>query len=727
MPTIKDIAREAGVSHGTVSNVLNGRGNVSVEKIRLVEDAARRLGYQLNARAHTLRQGDSRAAAVILPGLDQTQYAAFYSVLEQELRRAGYAVQLYQTHARVADERAAIADALASRASLLVTSTRLPDAAARYRFAQPGPAVVFLDHVPEPLPVNGFSAGFDLREAGQETGAFLARHGARNAAVFTPPVELTHVRDFLGGLRAALAAAGIPLRELASTDALTANRAFELFEEGSPPDFVVCMDEKRRDAARAAASFAGEDCVQYVTLAPRRAVSPSDEAVYELDYKRLAHRLVKNLSRDPMRPDGPDALRLTGPGFKCRHSDLSCAGRTLRFLTVASPASTALSRLLPHFTRKTGVHVELTVLSLGDLYDVVSTMGASAQYDLVRMDMAWISELAPRVYAPLHAVEYDWDGLLPRLLPVFLDDYTTADRVRCCLPYDPSTQLLFYRRDLFEDPIVRRMYYEMFREELAVPRDFAEYNQVARFFTQSFHAQSPTKYGTTAAIGNAVTSPSEYLPRLFGEGGSIFDPAGRIALETPAARRALKNYVETYRYSDRTVYDWWKGVLEGFTSGAAAMTIVFMNYASDLVSAKLTSIAGKIGFAPVPGAKPLVGGGVIGINRHSGQAQTACRFLDWLYSDEIACVFTMLGGLSPCRAVYSNRDVLDLYPWLSEAKRSFSIGQRRLSSDRYQDFSEKALEELLSVEVKKAVTGVLSPEEALRRAQRACAQRFHLL
>lgn len=51
MPTIKDIAARAGVSRGAVSNVLNKRGNVSAEKIQLVEQAARELGYQLNAQA----------------------------------------------------------------------------------------------------------------------------------------------------------------------------------------------------------------------------------------------------------------------------------------------------------------------------------------------------------------------------------------------------------------------------------------------------------------------------------------------------------------------------------------------------------------------------------------------------------------------------------------------------------------------------------------------------
>ena len=48
MATILDVAKLAGVSQGTVSNVLNGKGNVSSEKIRIVEEAARKLGYTIN-------------------------------------------------------------------------------------------------------------------------------------------------------------------------------------------------------------------------------------------------------------------------------------------------------------------------------------------------------------------------------------------------------------------------------------------------------------------------------------------------------------------------------------------------------------------------------------------------------------------------------------------------------------------------------------------------------
>ena len=99
-------------------------------------------------------------------------------------------------------------------------------------------------------------------------------------------------------------------------------------------------------------------------------------------------------------------------------------------------------------------------------------------------------------------------------IPELGQHFTTAHGNRCCVPYDPSIQLLFYRRDLFTDPTYKRMYYEDFREELAVPKTFRDYNRVASFFTRGCNAASPTQYGSTVAIGNVVVSPSEFMPRL---------------------------------------------------------------------------------------------------------------------------------------------------------------------------------------------------------------------
>ncbi|HDL4078900.1 TPA: LacI family DNA-binding transcriptional regulator, partial [Mannheimia haemolytica] len=53
--TMKDIAKEANVSLGTVSNVLNGKSNVSLAKIEKVQAAVEKLGYRKNIQASTLK------------------------------------------------------------------------------------------------------------------------------------------------------------------------------------------------------------------------------------------------------------------------------------------------------------------------------------------------------------------------------------------------------------------------------------------------------------------------------------------------------------------------------------------------------------------------------------------------------------------------------------------------------------------------------------------------
>jgi LacI family transcriptional regulator len=63
--TVTDVARLAGVSPGTASKALNGRGSISPDTVRRVQQAAERLGYQPNALARGLLSGRSCTVGLI--------------------------------------------------------------------------------------------------------------------------------------------------------------------------------------------------------------------------------------------------------------------------------------------------------------------------------------------------------------------------------------------------------------------------------------------------------------------------------------------------------------------------------------------------------------------------------------------------------------------------------------------------------------------------------------
>ena len=65
-PTITDVARQAGVSRGTVSRVLNARSQVSAETRAAVEQAMAEAGYRVNTMARGLRTGSTHRVAFLL-------------------------------------------------------------------------------------------------------------------------------------------------------------------------------------------------------------------------------------------------------------------------------------------------------------------------------------------------------------------------------------------------------------------------------------------------------------------------------------------------------------------------------------------------------------------------------------------------------------------------------------------------------------------------------------
>lgn len=59
------------------------------------------------------------------------------------------------------------------------------------------------------------------------------------------------------------------------------------------------------------------------------------------------------------------------------------------------------------------------------------------------------------------------------------------------VPLDVSVQLLFYRKDLFNDKLIQREYLEKYKNKLQIPRTFKEFDRISEFFTKSFTPNSP--------------------------------------------------------------------------------------------------------------------------------------------------------------------------------------------------------------------------------------------
>ena len=87
-PTMKDVAREAGVALGTVSKVFNGIP-VGESYRQRVEEAARQLGYQVNNYARGLKTNKTCTVALILTNVTAPFFAALAESVCRALARRG--------------------------------------------------------------------------------------------------------------------------------------------------------------------------------------------------------------------------------------------------------------------------------------------------------------------------------------------------------------------------------------------------------------------------------------------------------------------------------------------------------------------------------------------------------------------------------------------------------------------------------------------------------------
>lgn len=723
MPTIKDIAVLAGVSHGTVSNVLNGRGNVSVEKITLVENAARQLGYTMNAQASQLRKGKSRRVGVVIPQLHLQKYRDLYLGIEREMRNSEYEIELFCSNDVKHNEEQMLQKIECMNPIAIVAVTSFLNDINVLRGES---HLILAERCTEVLPQGAVYCGFDYRLAGEEMARRCLEDGHKAVAVLTGDTKYSSYNQFLHGIKSVMEESGCIYKIFSADDSLRFHTTFDVVMDGEAFDAVITTHEENLEYLCAAAGYGElEQFPAVYAISSKNICSRSRLIEYQLNYRLFGKRIgeyIKRLEQEDKPSE--DILKVSNDGFYHFPANPLPEGNELKILMLSGPTCRALSQLLPQFTKETGIRVKLMEAGYDELYRTVKMCVRSSPYDLIRMDMAWMSELGESLFSPLPVDEAWLTHLRENFSDSLSSDYFIVGDQCLSLPFDPSVQLLYYRKELFQDARIRREYYERYRKQLEVPKTFEEFDEIAEFFTRRFHKNSPVSYGTSLVFGSSVVAACDYLPRLKAKHVKIFDKNGKTDLTSEKLVGELEAYKRTFEYTDKETNSWWRKAMEKFSDGQVAMNIVFANYASLMVDHKKSDTIGKIGFAPVPGCCPMLGGGVLGISKDSSRREACREFMKWVYDEKTAAMITYLGGYINHRKLKENLDVVELYPWLEGVEEAFALGWRREAEHANPGFNEFIFEDILGNAVRSAVSGIMSPRDALNQAQMLCMQEF---
>jgi len=102
---IKDVAKAAGVSISTVSNVINKKKPVSAELTAQVNQAIQTLGYEVNPVGRGLKSNKTNQVGVIVPSFNQVYFPAILQGVNEAGAKFGYNISVFETGGDIERER----------------------------------------------------------------------------------------------------------------------------------------------------------------------------------------------------------------------------------------------------------------------------------------------------------------------------------------------------------------------------------------------------------------------------------------------------------------------------------------------------------------------------------------------------------------------------------------------------------------------------------------------
>jgi LacI family transcriptional regulator len=216
MVSVKDVAQAAGVSLGTVSNVLNRPDRVSDPTRRRVELAMVQLGFVRNEAARHLRAGRSKTIGFVVLDATNPFFSDVAQGAEEGVARSDYVLFLCNSDNREEREHQYLVRLQEQRvAGILVTPFDADDPFMQ-RLTARGIAVVVVDRMPSTQDICAVAV--DNQLGGRLAAEHLLDLGHESIAFVGGPHSIGQVHERWLGARAAVVAAGLDERQVIRLD-----------------------------------------------------------------------------------------------------------------------------------------------------------------------------------------------------------------------------------------------------------------------------------------------------------------------------------------------------------------------------------------------------------------------------------------------------------------------------------------------------------------------------
>jgi multiple sugar transport system substrate-binding protein len=369
------------------------------------------------------------------------------------------------------------------------------------------------------------------------------------------------------------------------------------------------------------------------------------------------------------------------------------------------------------------VNVEATAYTNLHEKQVVELSGGTGAYDVYSVVTDWMPEyMAAGFLEPLDdymakSQPVDWPNTWTKGLLKFV---THTDNKVYGLPHHDGPQLLYYRKDLFEDAKNQADFKAKYGYDLEPPTTWQQFLDIATFFTD------PAKdmWGTvlTAKFGEQQLAHDFWLLLPGFGGGAGFDDNGNPSFNGAEGVNALQFYadlIKKHKVAPEASLTF--GIPEAgdfYLSGKAAMHWNWSHIGAYAEMPENSKIVGKNGFTVMPldegkGQHAIYGSyWILGIDTNSKNKQAAYDFIKYATGPTADKLLADVGCIPSRLSSWNDPDLLKKYPFYAVFQPSYEGFVT--SSPRVPEYEK--LNDLMQRYLSKAISGETTAQEALDSA-----------